>query len=187
MIMIITLEYLASQGLSADFPKRFWAKVDKRGPNECWICTATAPNGRYPHLKTGVNGKSIQASRADYILCVGPIPKGKIVRHDCTATRDFPACCNPRHLKLGTHKQNTHDALRKGTFKPVEALPGENNHRAKLTNQQVEEIRMRYATENISMKRLGNQYGIGAVAVFRYVHGMRYGSNKLSLNQKSAL
>jgi hypothetical protein len=38
------------------------------------------------------------------------IPRGKVVMHSC----DNPPCINPRHLKLGTHKENNQDMIDKG-------------------------------------------------------------------------
>jgi len=40
----------------------------------------------------------------------GPVPDGLIVLHAC----DNPACINIEHLSVGTHRDNTWDAISKG-------------------------------------------------------------------------
>jgi hypothetical protein len=40
----------------------------------------------------------------------GPIPKGKVVMHEC----DNPRCVNINHLRLGTQQENVQDCIRKG-------------------------------------------------------------------------
>lgn len=42
------------------------------------------------------------------------IPSHLIVMHGC----DTPACCNPKHLSLGTRSDNTKDMIQKGRGKP---------------------------------------------------------------------
>jgi hypothetical protein len=48
--------------------------------------------------------------RTTYINFHGPIPEGLIVRHTC----DNRACYNIKHLVLGTHRDNRHDAVERG-------------------------------------------------------------------------
>jgi hypothetical protein len=86
---------------------RFWEKVDKRGPDECWMWTACLSN-RYGAIH--VNGKDIRASRFSYELHFGPIPDQLNVLHKC----DTPGCVNPNHLWLGTQSENIEDCKRKG-------------------------------------------------------------------------
>lgn len=90
--------------------ERFWAKVDRRGTNECWLWTgATKPKG-YGLFSRGRRHEGIvTSSRMAYELTHGPIPVGMVVRHRC----DNPPCVNPSHLELGTYSDNLHDAYRR--------------------------------------------------------------------------
>ena len=56
--------------------KRFWSKVDKKGPNDCWDWAASLRKG-YGEIWDG--NKSIYAHRLSWILHNGSIPKGKFV------------------------------------------------------------------------------------------------------------
>ena len=88
---------------------RFWSKVDKRGPDECWpwLGSKHKRDGRgywkYP-------GGSV-APRFSLTLAEGPPPdKSMHACHKC----DNPPCVNPDHLWWGTNKQNMEDASAKG-------------------------------------------------------------------------
>lgn len=88
--------------------KRFWERVDKRAPQECWPWL-----GRTNALGYGTiddKGTSKLAHRVSYELHVGPIPENHLVCHDC----DNPPCCNPAHLFLGTDTENIQDMINKG-------------------------------------------------------------------------
>lgn len=89
----------------------FWAKVAILGPDDCWPWLASKGNPGYGHVC--VNGQFIDSHRMSFMLTKGPIPKGLVVRHQCPQgeRRD---CCNPAHLILGTHRDNSHDAVRRG-------------------------------------------------------------------------
>ncbi len=58
-------------------------------------------------------GKTLRAARVLWAIVYGEIPEGLIVRHTC----DVPECLNIGHLLLGTHKQNTGDALARGRMR----------------------------------------------------------------------
>lgn len=89
--------------------ERFWEKVDKRGPDECWPWTA-ARSGQYLYGRLGRDGRVTRAHRVAYELAVGPIPEGMQVMHIC----DNPPCCNPAHLGLGTNLENHRQKAERG-------------------------------------------------------------------------
>jgi hypothetical protein len=80
---------------------------------------------------------------------VGPIPQGADICHHC----DTPSCINPAHLFPGSARDNALDMGRKGRAgmtrypersylgRPDCILKGERASRAKLTDDQVRQIR----------------------------------------------
>lgn len=81
-------------------------------------------------------GKVVYAHRYAYQQEYGEIPHGLLVCHRC----DNPSCVNPKHLFIGTNLDNTRDRVAKGRSKNG-AAGGEMNGNAKLTANQVEQIR----------------------------------------------
>ncbi len=75
---------------------RFWAKVDRRGSDDCWLWQATR-SPIYGAFTRG--GKQYRAHRIAYELLVGPIPAGLQLHHTCGQ----PICVNPAHLTAVTH------------------------------------------------------------------------------------
>ena len=91
-------------------PKKFLQEFKRKLrvlPNGCWLWTGWVQGSGYGGLK--VNGKNEQAHRMAYRLIKGPIKKGLCVLHRC----DIPLCCNPKHLWLGTHQDNSDDKIAK--------------------------------------------------------------------------
>jgi|SRR5215470_176844 len=110
--------------------QRFWAKVRKGKPNECWPWQASVSDKGHGIL--WMNGRLDKAHRVSWVLHKGPIPKGKWVLHHC----DNPPCVNPRHLFLGNSQANVDDSVAKDRH-----ARGERRHNAKLTAAQVIKIR----------------------------------------------
>jgi hypothetical protein len=130
---------------------RFWAKVDKRGPDECWEWTAHKQANGYGTI--GIGDKSHRAHRISYQLHKGEIPEGLCICHTC----DNPGCVNPDHLWAGTQKENRQDCARKGRSP---AGRGERHRSAKLTTADVIEIRRAYAAGECGSRKLGKRFGI---------------------------
>ncbi len=95
-----------------DPAKQFWARVDKRGPRDCWLWKK-GHNGQGYGFYTW-EGRQQLTHRIAYTLTVGPIPDGMQLDHqchtpDCTgATKcQHRRCCNPAHLKPVTNAENS--------------------------------------------------------------------------------
>jgi len=86
-----------------------------------------------------------------YQLTFGPLAEGRDLLHAC----DNPPCCNPAHLRPGTHLDNMLDMRRKGRAVDTPS-PGERNGQAKLTEDQVLAIRR----SNLKLKELAAIYGV---------------------------
>lgn len=56
--------------------------------------------------------KNWRTHRLAYHIAKGPIPTGMVVMHVC----DNPPCCNPDHLRLGTHKENMSECRAKDRY-----------------------------------------------------------------------
>lgn len=95
------------QPLSDSDKERFWAKVDRRGPDECWPWRAATDRDGYGAFN--VRAAMFGAHRVSWKITTGATPT-KCVCHTC----DNPRCVNPAHLWLGTHQDNMQDKIAKG-------------------------------------------------------------------------
>lgn len=131
---------------------RFWSKVDKKSDDECWIWTgAKTPKG-YGLIGIGKDSDGITyAHRLSFSMHHGEITIGMMVCHEC----DNPSCVNPKHLFIGTAKENTGDMMNKGRHRAGIVL-GENHGKSKLTADDVKAIR----SLGISQLRIAKLYGV---------------------------
>lgn len=118
--------------------KRFWSKVDRSGgPSACWPWKAGRDKDGYGKFATGKHRhqKHVRAHRV--ALQLKTKRTGRVARHwRC----HNPPCCNPRHLRWGSAKDNRWDTVRSGR-----EPRGEQKSIAKLTARKVLYARRAYA------------------------------------------
>lgn len=136
--------------------ERFWAKVQRGEPDECWEWISSARNGPDGYGVFWDDGHLWPAHRWSYVHHKGPVPDGLIVMHDC----DNKVCVNPAHLTAGTYSQNNRDAVARGLRTPPR----------KLADAQVAEMRRRYAGGERGID-LAREFGIGKSYTFRILRG----------------
>ena len=138
---------------------RFWSFVDVRGPNDCWLWTGTTT--RYPIYYQ--NNKQYYAHR---LICEhyhGNM-SGLVTRHLCGNA----LCVNPSHLKPGSQAENNRDKVLHGTTNKGKKCPwiinkGKSNPNAKLTEQDVLDIR----SSDKKTKVLAEHYNLGQEQIRR--------------------
>lgn len=93
----------------------FWSRVAIGDPDGCWEWQGFRRPDGYGHAWMGRSSQPTHwlSHRAALYYATGECPPELDVLHDC----DNPACCNPMHLRLGTHVDNTADCHAKGRTK----------------------------------------------------------------------
>ncbi len=137
----------------SEWQERFHSYYGRGAPNDCWLwqrCLSTHGYGRFR-----LNGKTHTASRVAYGIAFGEIPDGLCVCHSC----DSPACVNPAHLFLGTHRDNMDDRNSKGRSKK------------KLTHNDVSTIRAILRQGGITRVAIARMFGVTKGAIWHIEHG----------------
>jgi hypothetical protein len=179
--------------------ERFWAKVDRRGPDECWPWLAYLNENGYGIFNgPGTRGGVFKAHRFAYELTIGPIPNDRTIDHECRNRR----CCNPSHLRIATAKENAENgfyalkthcirghALTEENLYPTArwrrckecarirargrdaVLPRESRAHVKLSESAVKIIRAEYRTGTVTQKALGLRFGVSRSAILGVLRG----------------
>ena len=145
-----------TDGLAA----RFWAKVAKVPAGECWPWQGyTKPSG---HGLTSHQSFTIHAHRKAWILTHGPIREGLSVNHRC----DYPACCNPAHLYLGTRADNMIDRW------APDSKRGLRPHTTALSPERIAEL-YELRRGGMKLKDCAAHFGVHISTVCRYINIQR--------------
>ena len=156
---------------------RFWSKVNKRGPDDCWEWVASRNSQGYGQFSIG-GRKFARAHRFSWELHNGPIAGGLFVCHQC----DNPSCVNPSHLFLGTNNDNIQDAVKKGRIasgdrsgarthpERMNHAHGEAHQNAKLTEKQVIMI----LRDNRLHREIAAEYGVSRGLVSMIKRGIAW-------------
>jgi hypothetical protein len=128
-----------------------------RNERGCLVWTGAKTYDRHHPLGYGqiwLNGANARVHRLMWSLVNGPIPEGFIVMHTC----DNPPCCEPTHLVIGSHADNTADKVRKGRQARVRVC-SERNGKAKLSDAEVAAIR-RMRRDGTPARSLAATFGV---------------------------
>lgn len=138
---------------------KFWSSVDVKRDCECWVWRGAANErgyGRYADT---------MAHRVAYTLIKGEIPEGALVRHVC----DNPPCCNPKHLLIGSHSDNSKDAIDRRRI-----AWGERNHNTRITEEDA--VYIRKNPDKLTGKALAAKFGMSpsSISYIRSGHTWKY-------------
>lgn len=148
---------------------RYLTKVDNSaGANGCWPWIGAHDPDGYGIFWDGTyrpngTGHYVRVTRWTYEQFIGPIPEHRNLCHTC----DNPPCVNPGHLFVGTTAENHADREAKG--RGVRKR-GSTHVGAKLVEEQVSEIRRRYAAGGVTQKALGAEYGVSESLIYGIIH-----------------
>lgn len=140
---------------------RFWAKVEKRGPSECWPWKGAVTTHGYGNA--ALNRRNIGAHKLAHILAKGPVADGLEILHSC----DNRLCCNPAHLSVGTKHDNAADRVARNRI-------SWNHKGTKLTAATARAIKDAHG--KASSGQLAKQFGISQSYVFHIWGGRSWKS-----------
>lgn len=120
----------------------FWSGVHKGAA--CWLWTKGLMSTGYGYID--FQRARHFTHRLVWELINGPIPNGLFVLHKC----DNPACVNPKHLFLGTQKDNRQDCVTK-----LHHSFGSRHGMSKLSENNVLSIRASSKSAQDLAKRFG--------------------------------
>lgn len=158
-----------------------------RDLSECWNWVGCRDHNGYGRVG-GRGGR--YAHRYAWTIFNGVIPDRLQVLHHC----DNPPCCNPEHLWLGTHRDNMRDRDEKGrgyfgsprhirdmkdsprlpmsaeTRKKISLSMKGRHHNAKISEDEVRQIREMRAHKEYSYKELASMYGVNYNTVRKIIN-----------------
>lgn len=102
---------------------------------KCWEWIRSVDRRGYGQKR--INKKLHYVHRLSFALFRGEIPDGMLVCHRC----DNPPCCNPRHLFIGTYKDNHADCKSKNRHSNPPTFYGESHPNHKLSRAKIKEAR----------------------------------------------
>lgn len=164
--------------------ERFWAKVEKSP--DCWVWagarSGSLTRGRRTLIQYGsfYLGRDPETGRRTKIgahvwswqdFHGKRVPPGQLVLHRC----DNGLCVRPSHLFVGTPLDNSRDMKAKGRSRG--GGRGADSPLTKFTEQQVSEIKMKYAAGGVSQRALAREYGVSHTAVWSILNGQRWGNH----------
>lgn len=147
---------------------RFWSKVDKRGPGDCWNWKGAKTRFGHGSFRTLDDRGIGRAHVYSFVLANGPVPKvpgsdsrGTCICHKC----DNPACVNPAHLFAGSHADNMADMATKGRSSP-------NAHPPKKYREEDVQKALELYKAGLSQDRIAWVLGIHQTTISKMIRGI---------------
>lgn len=142
---------------------KFWSYIDQSGgPNVCWPWMKSRNAGGYGVFM--IDNQRWLAHRLAYALTHREHPGELCILHRC----DNPPCCNPAHHWAGNRAENAQDSATKGRHADQ---AGSANGNAKLTEQDVLEIRTLYWPRKMTRAMLAEKFGVSIAAIEHVIYG----------------
>lgn len=129
---------------------------------DCWVWQGGRDRDGYP--KKWINGTTERLHR----IIAGATPD-VIARHTC----DNPPCVNPKHLTLGSHADN---AVDRDIRQRHRTATGDAHLTSKLTQAQVDEIRVRLKSGAVNITHLAAEFGVTGGTVRHIRNGTTWAS-----------
>lgn len=147
--------------------ERIWRRCKIKSGTACWVYSGRPDSRGYGQISFA--SRNYLCHRIAYMQVNGEIPSGKgrtdsVVMHTC----DNKLCCNPAHLRFGTHAANMADMKAKGRRKKIGS--GAENGRAKLTPEQVASIR----ADRRGQRKIAADFSISPAQVQRIRRGLQW-------------
>jgi HNH endonuclease len=117
----------------------------------------------YPRVKH--QAKLWRLNRLIFTYVNGKIPEGNVIGHKC----NNKGCINPLHLYLTTAAENSTQAKLDGLYKS-----GIESGKAKLSEEEVKELRRLYYEEAVSQDKLAAKYKLSQSTVSAIVRNETY-------------
>lgn len=155
---------------------RFCAKVDVRGPDECWPWTgAIDKKTKYGMFRYA--GSVTTAHRVSWMIdAKRPVPTGLDVCHTC----DNRPCVNPSHLFPGSREENMRDMVKKGRHR-TGLRTSSNVSRVDAIRLSLDEKLLAHAAvlNGESRRSVAKRFGVSATAINTLFYSYR-GSTPLA-------
>jgi hypothetical protein len=158
-------------------PDDFWRRVTRGADSECWEWQGSKSSTGYGTVAW--HGRVVPTHRLAYALHYGGISLDtgfrilgraksyrRFVLHKC----DNRLCCNPNHLFLGSMRTNQLDAYKKGR----KTQPRSGHVNAKLSPDEVRDIRASYDRGEKTQVALAGEYGVSQRAISLVVRRETY-------------
>lgn len=133
--------------------KLFWTHIDKLGELDCWNWTGKKTRDGYGSIHW--NSKSYSSHRVSFEISTGESPDGFEIMHSC----DNKSCCNPNHLRKGTHIENMQDMINKG--RQAKIFP---DNKGKMNYELAEKLRQDFSVIK-NKRKLAIIYNISPIHV----------------------